>query len=169
MEYTKTEIEDAYDRYGIEIEDAYDKYGITVKNGFAATASESTKSYHVSVRGWNYERRIIERDGLISFQVTVHGPSCQGCYGRRVFFVQALLAVKKVQCFWTREPDDGSLYVTVGPAPPHMTTQMYLAELGLFVSPHSTDLQGSDNVPKQVHSKKRRTKACRPKRRHTVQ
>jgi hypothetical protein len=126
MEYTETEIEDVYDRYGI----AYDRYGITIKNGFAATAGESTKSYHVSVRGWNYERRIIERDGLISLQVTVHGPSCQGCYGRRVFFVQALLAVKKVQCFWTREPDDDSLYslyVTVGPAPPHMTTQMYLS------------------------------------------
>jgi hypothetical protein len=157
MEYTET-----------EIEDAYDSYGITVKNGFAATAGESTKSYHVSVHGWNYQRRIIERDGLISFQVIVHSSRCLGCY-RRVFFVQTLLAVKKVQCFWTREPDDSSLYVTVGPAPPHMTTQMYLAELGLFVFPHSTDLQGSDNVPKQVHSQKRRTKARRPNRRHTVQ
>jgi hypothetical protein len=172
MEYTET-----------EIEGAYDSYGITVKTWFTEKA---TTSYYVWVFEfggepvflcrWSNPRTIEKRDGLISFQVTVHSHRCWTCE-HRVRFIQQQIAAQNLQCFWSREPG-GSLYVTVRPPPPRMSkrscgygqstraefraTQSFLLALGLFVSPYRRS-------PKQSHSKRQRTKAHRPKRRHTVQ
>ena len=47
------------------MDDVYDSNGIVLKTWFAAKGSESkNNSYYVIVWGWNYHRRIIERDGL---------------------------------------------------------------------------------------------------------
>jgi hypothetical protein len=157
-----------------EMDDAYESYGITVKAWFA----ECTNSYFAPVFAWderrqelwNYERRIIARDGLVSLQVTVHHDTCWTCR-YRVLLVKQLIADQNVQCFWTREPDDVSLYVTVGPLPPGMPPSRYLTSLfcvagsgrGLIV------LEGSYKSPKQSHRTKQRPKPRRPKRPQTVQ
>ena len=145
------------------MEDDYESYyGIVVKTGFATMGTESN-SYYVIVENWHYDRRIIERDGLISFQVTVH-PEDSYCYNckDRVRFVQQQLADRNVQCFWTYEPDDASLYVTVGPPPKRTSAEMYLMlllELGIM---RCTSL-------KKAHTKQRNAKAGSRKRRHIVQ
>jgi hypothetical protein len=157
------------------MDDAYDSYGITVKTWSYSKVVESIeKSYDVMVWAvevrkdqgvmvsWMNPRRVIERDGLISLQVTIHRSTSCACK-RRVEFVKQWLADQNVQCFWTQEPDDDdSLYVTVGPRPPHMSTRSFLFKsLGLFVRPYSS--------PKQVSTTNRRTKAGRRNRRHSVQ
>ena len=121
------------------MDDAYDSYGITLKPWFAAKGTKSKQnSYNVIVVGWQYQRRVIERDGLISFQVTVHRPErcCWTCEWR-VSFIKQQLADHHVQCFWTADP--GSLYVTVGPAPPKRpSAETYLSFiLGLPVLAYS--------------------------------
>jgi hypothetical protein len=123
------------------MDDAYDSYGITLKPWFVAKGTKSKqKSYNVIVVGWKEQRRVIETDGLISFQVTVHRPErcCWTCK-ERVSFVKQELADYNVQCFWTCDPDDGSLYVTVGPAPPQRpSADTYLSFiLGLPVLAYS--------------------------------
>jgi hypothetical protein len=89
------------------MDEVYDRYGIVLKTWFAEASEFRKNSYSVIVWGWNYHRRIIERDGLISFQVTVHGQDCD-CYTCkwRVCFVKQQLADQNVQCFWTCESDD---------------------------------------------------------------
>ena len=105
-------------------DDFYDRYGIVLRTSFAAVQSEPI--YNVLVWGWGNQRRIIERDGLISFQVTVHSDCCT-C-GQRVRFVKQQLADENVPCFWTYEA--GSLYITVGPPPPQRpSAEMYLSFL----------------------------------------
>ncbi len=144
------------------MDEVYDSNGIVLKTWFAAKGSESkNNSYYVIVWGWNYHRRIIERDGLISFQVTVHSHDCYNCK-ERVCFVKQQLADQSVQCFWTYESDDASLYVTVGPPPQHASVEMYLSFLlGLPVVRYSS--------PSQGRSKQRQTKAGSRNRRHIVQ
>lgn len=109
-----------------EMDDAYD--GIAPKTWFAATGSE--KSYNVIVWGWSRSRRVIERDGLVCFQVTVHNQEswCYTCK-ERLLFVTQQLSDHNVQCFWTHDPDDGSLYVTVGPPPQGISVEIYLSRL----------------------------------------
>src|SRR5215207_2131157 len=131
------------------MDDDYDSYyGIAVKRWFGAKRTESN-SYYVIVENWHYDRRIIERDGLISFQVTVHCEDsyCYTCKDR-VRFVQQQLAAQKVQCFWTYEPDEASLYVTVGPPPKRTSAEMYLMlllELGIM---RCTSLKKPSKQPK---------------------
>jgi hypothetical protein len=111
------------------MDDVYDTYGIVLKTWFAEEGSES--SYNVLVSGWSDLRRIIEKDGLISFQVTVHSQD-RNCYTckERVRFVKQRLADRNVQCFWTCDSDDDTLYVTIGPPPPQRPSpQMYLTFL----------------------------------------
>jgi hypothetical protein len=143
-------------------DDFYDSYGIVLKTWFAAKKSESKKnSYSVIVWGWNDHRRIIERDGLISFQVTVHSQD-RDCYTckERVCFVKQQLADQNVQCFWTYESDDASLYVTVAPPPQRPSAETYLSFLlGLPVVRYSS----------RCSSKQRQTKAGSRNRRHIVQ
>ena len=111
------------------MDDIYDRYGIVLKTWAAVKGSESEENiYNVTVCGWSYLRRIIERDGLISFQVTVHGQD-RDCYSckERVQFVKQQLADRHVQCFWTCDSDDDTLYVTVGPRPPRTSVERYLS------------------------------------------
>jgi hypothetical protein len=110
------------------MDDFYDSYGIVLKTWFAEKGSESI--YNVLVSGWSDLRRIIERDGLISFQVTVHSQDrdCFTCK-ERVRFVKQQLADRNVQCFWTCDSDDDTLYVTVGPPPPRTSAERYLSRL----------------------------------------
>jgi hypothetical protein len=152
-----------------------------------------TSSYYARVWGWgdtlsgmwHYERRISVIDGLVSLQVTVHGNSiCFGCKWR-VDLVKHIIADQNVHCFWTRDPNDGSLHVTVGPLPPGMSPFEYLNSLfcvpsggrGLFVlklrasdadkkGPNQSDAEKKG--PKQSQRKKQRAKARRPNSRHTV-
>lgn len=144
------------------MDDDYDSYyGIAVKSWFGAKGTESN-SYYVIVENWHYDRRIIERDGLISFQVTVHCEDsyCYTCKDR-VRFVQQQLAAQNVQCFWTYEPDEASLYVTVGPPPKRTSAEMYLMlllELGIM---RCTSLKKPSKQPK--------TKGGSRKRRHILQ
>src|SRR5919197_704943 len=49
----------------------YTEYGIELKTWFAENTSGRI-TYLVSAWPWHCERRIIERDGLVSFQVTIH-------------------------------------------------------------------------------------------------
>jgi hypothetical protein len=143
------------------MEDDYDSYyGIAVKPWFATMGTES-KSYYVIVETWHYDRRIIERDGLISLQVTVHceDSHCYTCK-QRVRFVQQQLANQNVQCFWTYEPEDASLYVTVGPPPKRTSAEIYLMlllELGII---RCTSLKEP--------TKQRKTKTGSRKRRRIV-
>ena len=86
-------------------------------------------SYSVSVLGWQELRRVIFRDGLISFQVTLFRHDyCSTCRERVRFIVQQLVD-RNVQCFWTCEPDDGSLYVTFRPPNKRMSLKRYLSML----------------------------------------
>src|SRR5262245_2884043 len=83
------------------------------------------RSYMVNVLGWHYRRRIIFRDGLISFQVTVCGDHCWTSRERvrwveeRVDELNAvdLSQVKSkllpFQFFWTYE--SGLRYITFSP------------------------------------------------------
>ena len=121
----------------IEMDNPYDAYGIVLKTWFAPKENESREnSYEVYVSGWSHSRRLIERDGLVSFQVTVHSQE-RNCYTckERVCFIKEQLANQNVQCFWTYEPDDASLYVTVGPPSPELrryprlTPELYLSFL----------------------------------------
>jgi hypothetical protein len=102
-------------------------FGIELKTWLAASESERN-SYHVWVWPWNHERRVIERDGLVSLQVTIchEGPACWTCKDR-VSEVNGVLT--NVPCFWTREPDDSCLYVTVGPLPPNTPALKYLTSI----------------------------------------
>jgi hypothetical protein len=140
-----------------------------------------TNSYYARVFGldetlsgmWYYERRISVIDGLVSLQVTVHGGDCYTCK-RRVELVKHLIADQNVRCFWTRDPNDGSLHVIVGPLPPGMSPREYLNSLfcgsggrGLLV----VKLRESDadkKGPNQSQREKQRAKARRPNSRHTV-
>jgi hypothetical protein len=146
----------------LKMDDVYDSYGIVLKTWFAAKRSESKKnSYYVVVWEWNYHRRIIERDGLISFQVTVHcrDGNCYTCR-ERVSFVNQQLVDQNVQCFWTHEPDDDSLYVTVRPPPQRPSADVYLSFLlGLPIARYSS----------LRRRKQRQTKAGSRNRRHSVQ
>jgi hypothetical protein len=175
-----------------------DIFGIAVKTWAAQKGCELTNSYYARVCGWDgslcdvwyYERRISVRDGLVSLQVTVHGGGCYTCK-RRVELVKHLIADQNVQCFWIRDPNDGSLHVTVGPLPPGMSPREYLNSLfcvpsstrGLFVvavadlekvrqseDDNKAPKQASSDYkrPKQSQRKKQRAKARRAKRRHTV-
>jgi hypothetical protein len=145
------------------MDDDYDSYyGIAVKTWFGPKGNEKNSRY-VNVCGWHYGRWIIERDGLISFQVTVHSQEhhCYSCKDR-IGFVKQQLADQNVQCFWTCEPDDGSLYVTVGPPPPGTSAEMYLScVLGLPVQMYSSSTQRA--------RKQRKKKAGSRKRRHILQ
>jgi hypothetical protein len=142
------------------MEDDYEShYGIVVKTGFGAKLSDKNSRY-VRVSGWRNDRRIIERDGLISFQVTVHSSWCPQCE-LRFWFVQQQLIGQSVRCFWTCEPDDGSLYVTVGPPPRGTSAEMYLSRiLRLPVQMYSS--------PTQRVSKQRKKKTGSRKRRHIL-
>ena len=115
------------------MDNVYDSYGIVLKPWFAAKGSESkTNSYYVMVWGWSKLRRIIKRDGLISFQVTVHHKENRVCYtcAERICFVKQQLVDQNVQCFWTTEPDyEDFLFVTVGPNPPRTSVERYLSRL----------------------------------------
>ena len=144
------------------MDDDYESYyGIEVKTWCGAKGTESN-SYYVIVEGWRDERRIIKRDGLISFQVTVH-PEDSYCYTckDRVRFVQQQLADRNVQCFWTCEPDDASLYVTVGPPPKRTSAEMYLMLLLELAIMRCTSL-------KKARTKQPKTKGGSPKRRHIL-
>ena len=138
--------------------DDYDSYyAIAVKTGFGAVGAES-KSYYVIVETWHYDRRIIERDGLISLQVTVH---CEDSYcytcKQRVLFVQQQLANQNVHCFWTYEPDDASLYVTVGPPPKRTSGEIYLMLLLELAIIRCTSLKKPTKQSKtKIGSRKRR-------------
>ncbi len=105
------------------MDDVYDSYGIAAKLWLATT---NENSYHVTVCGWSHLRRVIERDGLICFQVTVDSQGCSTCQ-ERVSFVKQQLVNHNVRCFWTLEPDDFSLYVTVGPLPEGLSVVDYLS------------------------------------------
>jgi hypothetical protein len=173
-----------------------DIFGITITTWVKEW--QLTNSYYARVRGWGdvlsgmwyYKRRISVIDGLVALQVTVHGGACYGCR-RRVELVKHLTADQNVQCFWTRDPNDGSLHVTVGPLPPGMSPFEHLNSLfcvpsstrGLFVVPvadlekvrqseddNKAPKQTSSDYkrPKQSQRKKQRAKARRAKRRHTV-
>ena len=136
------------------MDDVYDRYGIVLKTWFAEESEPRKNSYSVIVWGWKYHRRIIERDGLISFQVTVHSQDDCNCYTCkwRIRFVKQQLADQNVQCFWTYESDDASLYVTVGSPPQNPSVETYLSILlGLPIERCSS--------PRQRSSKKRQTKA----------
>jgi hypothetical protein len=75
----------------MKMDDIYESYGIVPKTWFAAKGSESkNNSYYVMVWGWSDRRRIIKRDGLISFQVTVHSQRCYTCAERICFVKQQL-------------------------------------------------------------------------------
>lgn len=112
----------------VEMDDTYDTNGIALKPWFAIKPNENI--YYLTVLGWSYPRRVIERDRLVCFQVTVHRQdSCCFTCTERVCFVKEQLAVHNVQCFWTREPKDGSLYVTVGPPPDSLSVEKYLSFL----------------------------------------
>jgi hypothetical protein len=78
--------------------------------------------------GWTYPRQIIEKDGLVCFQVTVDGEGCSTCK-ERVAFVKQQLADQNVRCFWTLDPDNFLLYVTVGPPPHGVSVEDYLSRL----------------------------------------
>ena len=82
-----------------------------VKAAFGAKISDKNSRY-VSVCGWQNDRRIIARDGLISFQVTVHSTWCYYC-GSRFCFVQQQLVDRNVQCF-----------ARVNRATPHCTSRL---------------------------------------------
>jgi hypothetical protein len=146
------------------MDDIYDSYGIVLKTWFAAKKSESKNhSYYVRVWGWDHQRRIIERDGLICFQVTVHSQE-RDCYTckERVSFIKQQLADQNVECFWTSESDDASLYVTVGPPPVRASTETYLSFLlGLPVVRCGSRSKGP--------SKHRQTKAGSRNRRQIIQ
>jgi hypothetical protein len=113
-----------------------DRFEISVTTWVAETGGETTNSCYARVFGWDdnrgglwyYARKIIVRDGLVSLQVTVHKNSCFGCR-LRVELIKKLIADQNIQCFWTREPNDGSLYVTVGPLPPGMPPSKYLTSV----------------------------------------
>jgi hypothetical protein len=142
--------------------DAYDNdYGIELKTWSAAKNGESNKnSYYVRVWVWSHLRRVIERDGLISLQVTLHQED-RGCYTckERVIYVKEVLAEQNVPCFWTREPDDGCLYVTVGPLPQHTSVEKYLSFLLVLpINRYTSQEKG-----------RRQTKGSSRKRRHVVQ
>ena len=132
-------------------------YGIEVKAWCGAKGTESN-SYYVIVENWHYDRRIIERDGLISLQVTVHCEDrcCYTCK-QRVHFVQQQLANQNVQCFWTYEPEDASLYVTVGPPPERTSAEIYLMLLLQLAIIRRTSLKRPTKRPKmKTGSRKRR-------------
>ena len=106
-------------------------YGIELKAWSDGKDSEFEKRYYyATIYPWSYNRRIIERDGLISLQVTVH-PDDRGCWNckDRIAYTTRRFAEENVRHFWTREPDDGFLYVTVGPLPPHRSVEDYLTVL----------------------------------------
>jgi hypothetical protein len=144
------------------MDDDYERNGITLKPWFAAKESESMEnSYYVTVWGWYYDRRVIERDGLICFQVTVHSQEehCWSCE-QRVSFVKQQLAKQNIQCFWTQEPGSPSLYVTVVP-PQGTSAEKYLT----FILDWPLIMASSW---RQAHSKQPQTKARSRKRRHIV-
>jgi hypothetical protein len=101
--------------------------GITPKTWAGVAGGENR--YYVTGLGWTHRRRVIERDGLICFQVTV-GPerSCTTC-AKRVSFLKQQLANQNIQHFWTCEPDDDSPYVTVRPPHPSVSSDKYLSFL----------------------------------------
>jgi hypothetical protein len=142
-----------------EMDDVCESNGIAPKTWFGANGGE--KSYYVLVWEWNYARQVIERDGLICFQVTVH---CQDCYTckERIAFVKQQLADQNVQCFWTHEPDNPSLYVTVGPPPEGVSAEAYLSHLLQWPVISKSRLE-------KGRSKRRKTKAGSRNRRHIVQ
>ena len=76
---------------------------------------------------WSHSWRVIERDGPISLPLTVHHEdrACWTCK-ERISYLRELLAEQHVPCFWTREPDDDYLYVTVGPLPQDTSVEKYL-------------------------------------------
>ena len=139
----------------------YDKYyGIELKTWFGASEPERN-CYRIDVMGWHYSRRVIERDGLISLQVTIHHEDhgCFTCKGR-ISEVKELLACRNAPCFWTREPDDGYLYVTVGPPRQPTSLEEYLTFL--LLSPVRVWYMGKEESPRKRQQTKR-------KRRHIVQ
>jgi hypothetical protein len=143
----------------------YDRYGIVPKPWFAAKGSESkNNSYYVMVWGWSRLRRIIKRDGLISFQVTVHHREnrvCDTC-AERIRFVKQQLADQNVACFWTAEPDyEDFLFVTVGPKPPRTSVERYLSRLIFPMIRYRT--------PRKNPSKQLQTEAAGRNNRHIVQ
>lgn len=94
------------------------------------------RSYMVNVLGWCYRRKIIFRDGLISFQVTVCGDSCWTCK-ERVRFVKERIdelnagdvnsPLLPIQSFWTYESGDS--YITFSPPRQPMSGKTYLSIL----------------------------------------
>jgi len=147
------------------MDNVYDRYGIVLKPWFAAKESESeNSSYYVMVLGWSYLRWIIERDGLISFQVTVHNRENGVCYtcAERIRFVKEQLADQNIACFWTTEPDhEDCLFVTVGPKPPCLSVDVYLSRLIMPMIRYRT--------PRENPSKQLQTDAAGRNNRHTVQ
>jgi hypothetical protein len=144
----------------------YDIYGIVLKTWSAKENESRENSYRVEVSGWYHSRRLIERDDLISFQVTVDSHDCYTCK-ERICFVKEQLDQQNVQCFWTYE--DASLYVTVGPPPPEL--RIFLESRlcpGLPLSPewYLSFLLGLIIYrPSQSRIKQRKTKARSRKRR----
>jgi hypothetical protein len=107
---------------------------------YSPRRSESMeRSYRVHVLGWKYSRRIMFRDGLISFQVTVCDDSCWTCKERVLFvkqqvdYLNAVELTQKnstllpVQSFWTYE--SGSSYITFSPPRKPMSGKRYLSIL----------------------------------------
>ena len=94
------------------------------------------RSYMVNVLGWRYRRRIIFKDGLISFQVTVCLDSCWTCK-QRVRFVEERIdelnavdvnsPLLPIQSFWTYE--SGYSYITFSPPREPMSGKTYLSIL----------------------------------------
>jgi hypothetical protein len=118
--------------------------------------------YEVIVSGWSNRRRVIERDGLVCFQVMVHKYGCYTC-SERVLFVQEQLDDQNVQYFWTDE--DGLMYVTVGPPPPEL-----LGHPGLSPEWYLSFLLGLVIYrPNQSPTEQRQTKARSRKPRKDLQ
>jgi hypothetical protein len=142
------------------MDNVHDSYGIVLKPWFAAKGCESkNNSYYVRVLEWSRLRRIIERDGLISFQVTV----CPCYTGKtRVSYVKQELADQNIQCFWTYESDDDSLYITVGRWPPRTSVERYLSRLLILPMIRY-------RTPRPNPSKERQTKADSRNNRRIVQ
>jgi hypothetical protein len=135
----------------------YDSNEIALKTWFDGKDSESGKTRYVTVIPWNYGRRLIERDGLISLQVTVHRDdrTCWSCKDR-ISYVKERLAEDNIPCFWTREPDDGCLYVTVGPLPQHTSVEKYLSFLLVLPVHIHPSLEKSPESPRQTKGRRRR-------------
>jgi hypothetical protein len=75
-------------------------------------------------------------------------------------YSRRLIEIDGLKCFWTCEPNDGSLYVTVRPPDRHTSVAMYLTLL--------LELPVVDARAVEARSNQQRTKRSSRKRRHTI-